>query len=368
MNAMTINLETPCVVVDAGRLRRNVLAMAERIAAFGVALRPHAKTHKTPEIARMQLDAGAVGVTVAKLSEAEVMERGGIGDIFIAYPIVDPGKLERAVRLRERVALTLGVDSMEGAERLARAAAARGVRMPVRLEADTGLRRTGVSFDDAVALAGRLASMAPLDFRGIYTFRGHLMNGRPTLDVEAAGLEEGRLMVSLAERIRASGVAVRDVSVGSTPTAAYAAQIPGVTEVRPGTYVFYDRMQARLGACDLSDCAAKVRVTVVSRPAPDYVVVDGGSKTFATDVQPNAEPLRLEGFGHVEELPHAVLERLSEEHGMVRIRPEDDVSVGDALHIVPNHICSTVNLHNRIALIDGDDVNVIPVAARGMLA
>ncbi|MCI3920839.1 alanine racemase [Paenibacillus sp. TRM 82003] len=360
--------ETPIVVVDAERLRDNIRRMAERVAALGVALRPHAKTHKMPSVARMQLEAGAVGITVAKLSEAETMAAGGIRDLFVAFPIVDPRKLDRVARLSERATLTLGVDSHEGAERAAAAAARNGVRLSVRLEVDTGLRRTGVAYEAAPALAVRLSAMESLDFDGIYTFRGSWKGGAATLDAEAAGLEEGRLMASLAERIRAAGVPVRAVSVGSTPTALYAAQVPGVTEVRPGTYAFYDRMQLRLGACAPSDVAAKVRVTVVSRPAPDYVVVDGGSKTFATDVPPGTVPLRLEGFGAVEELPHAVLERLSEEHGVLRVRPDDDIRVGDTLHIVPNHICSTINLHAGVAWLEDGDMRIVPVAARGMLA
>ncbi|WP_325176613.1 alanine racemase [Paenibacillus alkalitolerans] len=364
---MTDRLETPCIVVDANQMRCNIRLMAERIDSCGVALRPHAKTHKIPEIAKLQIEAGAAGITVAKLSEADVMEAAGIRDIFIAYPVVDPVKLEKVARMSSRIRLIVGVDSLEGASRISAAALRGGVRIAVRLEVDTGLRRTGAPYEAAVELARRLNGMEGLDFRGIYTFRGNVLNGRPTLEVEEAGAEEGRLMVALAERIRAEGVEVKDVSIGSTPTAPYAAKVPGVTEVRPGTYVFNDRMQAALGTCGLAECAAKVRVTLVSRPYPDLIVVDGGSKTFATDVQPDTRPLQLQGFGYIEELPHAVFERMSEEHGMIRVRPEDVLEVGDVLHIVPNHVCSTVNLHNNLVLLDEGRERVVPVAARGML-
>ncbi|MDF2716957.1 MAG: putative amino acid aldolase or racemase [Paenibacillus sp.] len=168
--------------------------------------------------------------------------------------------------------------------------------------------------------------------------------------------------------MRASGIPVEDVSVGSTPTSAYAMAVPGVTEVRPGTYVFMDRMQARFGVCQLEDCAGAVRVTVVSRPAPDLAVIDGGSKTFATDVQPNTDPLQLQGFGHIMELEDAVLERLSEEHGMLRLGPASQgVAVGDILHIVPNHICSTVNLHNQVYFLRDGKYEPHTVAGRGKL-
>ena len=178
-------------------------------------------------------------------------------------------------------------------------------------------------------------------------------------------LEEGELMVSLAERIKERGINLEDVSVGSTPTAAFAGEVEGVTEIRPGTYVFYDRMQARLGVCSLAECAATVIVTVVSRPAEDLAIIDGGSKTFATDVPPDKEPLNLKGFGGY---PDAVLERLTEEHGMLRVTGEFDFGIGDTIRIVPNHVCSTVNLHDEVFFVDEFGVvERVKVAARGKL-
>jgi D-serine deaminase-like pyridoxal phosphate-dependent protein len=173
-------------------------------------------------------------------------------------------------------------------------------------------------------------------------------------------------MVSLADSMRERGIGIRDVSLGSTPTAGYAAGVQGVTEIRPGTYVFYDRMQARLGVCSLEECAATVACTVVSRPREDLAVIDGGSKTFATDVQPGKEPLNLQGFGHVVGYPGATLERLTEEHGMLAVTAEHDLKVGDTLQIIPNHVCSTVNLHDAVYLVGDDDaVEEVRVAARG---
>jgi len=330
----------------------------------GVALRPHVKTHKIPRIAREQLEAGAAGITVAKLSEAEVMVDGGIEDIFIAYPLVTEAKIRQAVWLGERVRLIVGVDSLEGARRLSEAA--EGRNLEVRLEVDTGLRRTGIPRDEAVGLAGEIESMGNLDLTGIYTYRGAVLGGSKTLELEKAGLEEGRVMVSLAEQMRERGIRIEDVSVGSTPMAEYVAKVEGVTEIRPGTYVFYDRMQARLGACSLDDCAAVVVCTVVSRPTRDLAIIDGGSKTFATDVAPGADPLNLEGYGHIVGYPDAVLERLTEEHGMLSLDEDCDLEVGDTLQIIPNHICSTVNLHDQVYLVGEDGaVEETRVAARG---
>jgi D-serine deaminase-like pyridoxal phosphate-dependent protein len=356
---------TPYLLVDGAKMDRNILKLADIAWENGVALRPHVKTHKIPSIAREQVEAGAAGITVAKVSEAEVMADGGMEDIFIAYPLVTEAKIRRAVQLGESVArLVVGVDSLEGARRLS--AVAGDSILEVRLEVDTGLRRTGVPYDRAVWLAEEIEAIRNLDLTGIYTYRGAVLGGSKTLELEKAGLEEGQLMVSLADQMRERGIGVDDVSVGSTPTAEYVAHVDGVTEIRPGTYVFYDRMQARLGACSLDECAAVVVCTVVSRPAPDLAVIDGGSKTFATDVGPGAEPLNLEGYGHVVGYPGAVLERLTEEHGMLSVDEDFDLEVGDTLQIIPNHICSTVNLHDEVYIVgEGGVVEETRVAARG---
>src|SRR5215211_7170038 len=358
--------DTPYLLIDSAKMEHNILKMAEIARTNGVTLRPHVKTHKIPLTARQQLEAGAKGITVAKLSEAEVMAASGIEDIFIAYPLVTDAKIRRAVRLGNRVRLVVGVDCLEGARRLSAVAKAEDHILEVRLEVDTGLRRTGVLYDKAVGLAGEIEGMGNLDLTGIYTYRGAVLGGSRTLELEEAGLEEGQLMVSLADRMREQDIRVDDVSLGSTPTVEYAAQLEGVTEVRPGTYVFYDRMQAHLGACSLDECAATVVCTVVSRPSENLAVIDGGSKTFATDVPPGAEPLYLEGFGHVVGYPGAVLERLTEEHGMLALGCDCDLGVGDTIEIIPNHICSTVNLHDEVYLVDeGGTLEEVRVAARG---
>lgn len=366
-----LTMETPYVLIDTARMERNIHRMAAVAAEAGVKLRPHTKTHKMPPIAHKQVAAGANGITVAKISEAEVMAQHGIDDIFIAFPIVSPGKIERLTRLAPQINLLVGVDSMEGAKLLAEAATRSEQVVAVRLEVDSGMRRTGVLYDQAVELAKQLSAMPSLRLDGIYTYRGALYNGQPTLDLMQAGIDEGRLMVELAERIRAQGVPINEVSVGSTPTAAFAATVPGITEIRPGTYVFQDRMQARFGVCGPEDWAASVCVTVVSRPSPELAIIDGGSKTFATDIGPGTGPLMLEGYGHVMELEDARLERLSEEHGMLRLGPSAqaaNVQIGDILHIVPNHICSTINLHNQVVFRTATgQYDAARVLARGML-
>jgi D-serine deaminase-like pyridoxal phosphate-dependent protein len=358
-------VETPHLSIDGAKMKKNIEKMAAIAERNGVALRPHVKTHKIPAIAQAQVEAGAAGITVAKVSEAEVMADAGLEDIFIAYPLVTDSKIRRAVELAQKLKkIIVGVDSLEGARRLSTAAGDQ--IMEVRLEVDTGLRRTGVAYDEAVELAREIDAFDNLDLSGIYTYRGAVLGGSPTLDRKNAGLEEGDLMVSLADRMREREIDIRDVSLGSTPTAKYAAEVEGVTEIRPGTYVFYDRMQARLGACSLEECAATVVCTVVSRPHEDLAVIDGGSKTFATDVQPGIEPLNLEGFGHGVGYPGTTLERLTEEHGMLTVTGEHELKVGDTLRIIPNHVCSTVNLHDEVYLVgESGAVEEVRVAARG---
>jgi D-serine deaminase-like pyridoxal phosphate-dependent protein len=365
-----LDLDTPSLVIDAEKMQQNILKMSDVAEGRGVALRPHVKTHKIPSVAQRQVEAGASGITVAKVSEAEVMADGGLDDIFVAYPLVTETKIRRALGITKRgVRVILGVDSPPGARKLSSLARDEGVTAEVRLEVDSGLGRTGVPRGAAAGLAKEISALENLDLTGIYTYRGAVLeDGTPTLDLEEAGRLEGEFMVSVAEEIRGVGVPISDVSVGSTPTAGHAARVEGVTEIRPGTYVFYDRMQAEMGACSLPECALRVVAIVVSRPRAGVAIIDGGSKTFATDVQPNVGPLNLTGFGYVVGHPDAVLERVTEEHGMLSVDKESDLRVGDEVEIIPNHACSTVNLHDEVYLRTADGgVEKVRVAARGMV-
>lgn len=370
-NASTIAaaIETPGVVISLEAVESNINKMAGAIKKTGVQLRPHAKTHKLPQMAQRQLDAGAIGITVAKMAEAEVMAAGGITDIFVAYPIVAMSKLERAVKLvQSGIRLIIGVDSLEGAQRVSQAAVKHGVQLEVRLEIESGLNRTGVDAAAAPALAQQISKLDGVLLGGIFTYRGAMLSGAATMDLKAAGHEEGRIMVQTAEAISAAGVEIRDISVGSSPTALYAAEVEGITEVRPGTYIYQDVMQAAFGLCETGDCAGAVVATVVSRPTPTRIVIDGGSKTFATDVQPDKAPLHLKGFGHIVGDPDAVFERMNEEHGVISVKADSSYQVGDVIAIIPNHICSTINLHNFVYLQQADGTLVpTPVTARGLL-
>ncbi|MGZ9586104.1 alanine racemase [Paenibacillus marinisediminis] len=362
-------VETPFLLIDESRVDTNVSRMAERAAQLGVKLRPHIKTHKMPYFAQKQLEQGASGITAAKVSEAEVMAAHGMKDIFIAYPLVTASKIERAFCLMKEARILLGLDSIECASRLEQAAAAHHLMIEVRIEVDTGLRRTGIKASQMLELAQHIANSPHLKLQGIYTFRGAIFQDEPTMDLKMAGHDEGQTMVRYAEMLREVGHDIQDVSVGSSPTGLYTAEVPGVTEIRPGTYIFNDRMQAAFGAAALHDCAASVIATVVSCPHEDLIVIDGGSKAFATDVPPNTAPLFLQGYGHIVGMPSAVLQRLSEEHGIIQVPPGHPFRIGDRVSIIPNHICSTVNLYNEAWSVNADvnagSVRKLPISARG---
>ena len=356
-------LDTPCLVVDEAKLRRNIAAMAAFAAGAGVGLRPHIKTHKTPEIAGMQLAAGAVGLTCAKLGEAEVMvEAAGAADVLLAYPTVGEAKVRRLLALMERARVTVALDSREAAEALGRAMAAHGRTLEVYAEVNTGQDRAGARHgDEAVALVLDLARVPGLHVTGVMTHEGQANAALPGALQETA-LAAGRALTETAARIRAHGVEVRTVSVGSTPAATVTPTVPGVTEMRPGTYVFHDNSAFRHGRIGPDDCALRVLATVVSRPAPDRAVLDAGSKTLAMD--PSASH---PGHGYVVGHPEATLARLSEEHGVVILPPgEEGFRVGDQVEVIPNHVCPVVNLQDQLFVLrDGRLAEVWDVAARG---
>lgn len=364
-----MDVETPCLLVDVEILNNNIKRMADLAKKNNVSLRPHFKTHKSVEIAHMQLKAGAQGLTVAKISEAEIMVQAGLKDIFIAYPVIGSKKIARLLELNKNSRIIVGVDSLLGAQALAKAAYEAGQCIEIRLEIDIGFARTGVLQTHAVELAKKINKIRGLKMTGIYVFKAMTLYGKPTLDRKNAGLEEGKLAVSLAEQIRQANIDIRDVSVGSTPTAEFAASVPGVTEIRPGTYVFNDIATIKSGFCTINDCAAKVVVTIVSQSCGNRIVIDGGSKTFSTDIPPGIKPACLEGFGQILTDKHLVFERLSEEHGMIRVKEgAREYKIGEQLSIVPNHICTTVNLHDKLLFVkDSIIVKVIPIDARGCI-
>lgn len=356
------SIETPALLVDEDVLRENIRAMAEVAASAGVALRPHFKTHKCVEIARMQLAHGAIGGTVAKPTEAEVFLAAGIRDVVVATVIVDRRKIERLLSQGGDAHVAGVVESEEGARAWSDAASSVGRRVPVLLEVDSGLGRTGVRPGEAaVPMARRIVALSRLELRGVLTHAGHAYASTSSADIAATGRAEGQGIVETAEAIRAAGIPCPVVSAGSTPTARHVAAFPGITEIRPGNYVFHDGIQEALGVADAARVALTVLATVVARPAPERVILDCGSKTLSSDGS-----AAVRGYGHVWGRRDLVLTRLWEEHALLPVPAETKLTVGDRVRVVPNHSCATVNLHDELVVVQaGKEKGRWRVDARG---
>ncbi len=371
LNAKQLTLlETPCLVIDVQQVRRNIDAMQRMADETGCLLRPHIKTHKMPLFARMQIASGACGITCAKVSEAEVMAQGGIQDIFIAYPMVGAFRINRAIALHKQVKrLILAVDSLEGAVALDREACAAGVTLEVRMEIDTGAGRTGVPVDQAVELAKALIKLQGLCLTGIFTFKSLVYQGKPTQDNQLAAREEGEIMAAVAQAIRTDGIELRDVSAGSTPTGVAVARTGNVTEIRPGTYIFNDALLCSEQAAITDEIAVRYVATVVSTPHKEYAVIDGGTKTFPSDIQLNRPPLYAKGYAIVEGSEDLCLSRMNEEHGIITSEKGDTgLKVGDILTLIPLHVCTAINQQNSVYLLKEDGTFTRQtVDARGML-
>lgn len=357
-------LETPVTIVDLDRLERNIKRMAALAAQHDVSLRPMIKTHKSPLIAQWQIRAGAVGVLVASIDEAEVMAEAGINDVTIAYPFVGPSQLKRIMRLARRANLTLSTDSIAAVELLAAAATEHGLTVPVLVLVDSGGRRLGVQPQDAVAIGRAIEAADNLQLAGVATHAGHAYGSSSPEEVEAAALSETGAVLQAAEQLRAAGMTVATVAVGSTPTARRAATVAGISEMRPGNYVFYDAMQIGLGVATEDDCALRVVGTVLSRPTPGTAVVDVGSKMLSSDLGAHGLSL-VRGYGRVVGEPEFVVERVSEELAVVTLPDDHPLTVGERIQIIPNHACTAANLVDVLVGVRNGHVDeLIPVQAR----
>jgi D-serine deaminase-like pyridoxal phosphate-dependent protein len=352
-------VETPEVLVDVDVLAANLAREAASTAARGLGLRPHAKTHKIREIARRQLDAGAVGLTVATIGEAEVFAAAGCDDLFVAYPLWPSGSgARRLAAVAERARVAVGVDSVEGVSHLVAVLGDAAERVDVWIEIDSGHHRSGV--DPGGAELVSLARTPGLRVSGVFTFPGH--SYAPGAAEGAAGAERDAL-VRARDLLVAAGHEVRQVSGGSTPSAGFSTA-PDLTEVRPGVYALGDAQQVELGRCGWEDVALTVAATVVSRheTGARRVVVDAGSKVLGGD-----RPAWATGFGRVLGHPDARVKALSEHHGTV-VWPDDAPLPrrGERLRLVPNHVCLVPNLVDDVAVVrDGVVVDRWAVAARG---
>jgi D-serine deaminase-like pyridoxal phosphate-dependent protein len=358
-------LSTPALTIDLDTLEGNLDRMASSCRKQEVGLRPHVKTHKTPEVAHMQLDRGALGLTVAKVGEAEVMAEAGLDDILIAYPILGAEKLRRLVTLARWRRITVALDSEAAAQELSRAASEQDSALGVLVEFDVGFHRCGLAPGPrCVELASKIAGMPGLSFRGLMTYFGNI-RGSP--EARRAGIQAvaGKVERALVA-FRDAGLEVEIVSGGSTPSAEFAHLVAGLTEIRPGTYVYNDMNTFSQGACRLEDCAARVVTTVVSTAVPGRAIIDAGSKTLSSDLL-GAGP--ESGYGYVVEAPDVPIIKLNEEHGYLDITGSaHEFYVGEVLTVIPNHVCTCVNMHDEAFILrNGMVAGSWRVAARGKI-
>lgn len=356
---------TPALVVDLRIVRQNLARLGAYGKEHGIAIRPHTKTHKSVAMARLQLEYGTAGLTVAKVGEAEVM-RLASADLLVAYPIVDAARIERLVTLARDARVRVAIDSRQAAEALGNATATAGVTIGILVDLDVGFHRTGLQTpQEALQLAQIVDRAAGLSLDGLFTYPGHVWVSAAEQKTELTRIDG--LIRETRSLWQQSGLEMRIVSGGSTPTAYQSHQITSLTEIRPGTYIYNDLNTVRGGFCALEDCAARIVCTVVSAAVPGKVVIDAGTKTLTSDrnaVQPES------GHGYIIEYPQAKIVRCSEEHGEVDIRSCDPPPrVGERVNVIPNHICPCVNLQDQIFVKTQDgEFEQWTIDARGKLS
>ncbi|GBC71915.1 D-threonine aldolase [Candidatus Calditenuaceae archaeon HR02] len=352
-------IDTPALIVDVDVMIRNIRDMAKFAKERGLKLRPHVKTHKAPQIAKMQVEEGGNGICVQKLGEAEVMAEYGLDNIFITNEVVGRLKLSRLAKLREKIEVFVAVDHLDNIRDLSNIMRDRGLDLGVYVDVDCGMHRTGVPPEKAPDLAEAITRSEGLYLVGIMAYEGHA--GAPLGREERKNLirkamEQTLFSVKLVER---KGIEVNEVSVGSSATVRYSGMFEGITELQPGMYIFNDYYLVEREAATVDTCALHVLTTVMSRPSPDRGVIDAGSKTFHFDMNRYPIAVGVEGVEIV---------KFSEEHGWLTLKGEAQhrIRLGDRLEFIPYHVCPCVNQFDTLYGLKGDKVQYMwTVAARG---
>lgn len=350
------SLPTPALIIDQASLEHNLACMASFFADRPAKLRPHFKTHKCPILAHKQIRAGAIGMTCAKLSEAEVLAEAGIKGILIANQIVDPAKIARLAELAREGRLIVAVDQADNLRQISEAALRAGSQVNVVVEVDVGLHRCGVQPGQATLDLARLATRyAGIHFAGLLGYEGHAVLVTDAEQRAHAAREAMRALVDTAELIRRAGLPVEIVSAGGTGTYDITGTFPGITEVEAGSYPLMDTKYRRLGLPFRN--ALSLLATVISTPTPDRAIVDAGLKVLTTE----------NGLPEVNSRPGVTLMSLNEEHGRLQVDPEQaSLRVGDRVELIPSHVCTTVNLHDRYYVMQNSRlVQIWPITGRG---
>ena len=343
---------TPKLILKEEILQKNINQTAVTVIRNGsIDLRPHFKTSKMLEVASLQYASGAIGFTCATLSELESLLAGGFSDLFWAHQPIGKLKVAAVISLALRCNLKIALDSLDAARPISDAASHAGIEIPYLIEIDLGLGRAGVLPQDAAVLAQKLHDLPGLSMQGVFGHEGHLYGIRDVKRRSVQGVKVGQAIVNAAMKIRDVGLPCKTISVGSTPALASAPFVDGVTEARPGTYVFNDDNQNYLHVSTVAQCAVRVIARVVSRPRRGVAIIDAGLKAMSSD-----RSLRNNGFGSVQGLDGIFFETAYEEHGLLTGEEVDRLNVGDLIEIIPNHVCGTINMWSRVMIVKGEAI------------
>ena len=359
-------LETPSLLIDNDIALANIAMMQKKADDLGLKLRPHIKTHRMPYFAKLQMEAGACGIACAKIGEAEVMADNGIGDIFIANEVIGEDKYERLKALHRRIHVRIGIDNEVQLAQMEKVFATEARPLEVLIEYEVGEVRTGVTSDEQLArLVKAIQSSKHVVLKGIFSHEGHTYKADSIADCCAKAQAAYAKTVRAAELIRSLGADIDTVSIGATPSVMNGSSFEGITELRLGTYIFFDVGQSN-AIHEFSRCAATVLASVISKPEGNRVVLDTGAKALVSQNRPTGI-CATAGFGAIKGAEDITIENLFDEHGVLNSEKfKTLVSVGDKVEVIPSHVCPTVNLYDTAYLVsNGKVIRTLPIACRG---
>lgn len=360
------DLDTPALLIEKSILEDNIKHMQELANKYGKKLRPHIKTHKMPEIAKMQLEAGAVGIACAKISEAEIMAKHGFKDIQIANIIVSEKKIKRMLELSQKLdRLTCCVDSIEGARQIASIFNEEGKEMEVFIKVDVGFHRVGIEdYDKLLKLAKTIELLDGIFLAGLVTHAGQVYEVDSVEKIKEASENGVKIVSEFRNRLKEDGIDIKEISLGSTPGSEYLLPCEGFEELRAGNFIFRDMIQVMLGTSEIDQCASSILATIVSKPSENQAVCDAGAKSLNLDMGAHGRTDMSDSHGYII-AKNAKIKRLSEEHAVI-LHDGENFEIAEQIRIIPNHACTVSNLHNKAYLVDGDKIiKEIEISARG---
>ena len=368
MTKSRYDFDTPALIIDYDLVLENLRFMQDKANQCHVHLRPHTKTHKMPEMAKLQCEMGAYGITVAKVGEAEVMAASGLTNIFIANEIVGISKLERIRELNRKIVIRTGVDNTYQVDQLAEVFAGEEKDIEVLIEVEVGENRSGVITDDQlISLAKHIQRTDKVSLKGVFSHEGHTYKAKNKAECVEAAKESQQRTIRASQLLRDLGVQIDTVSIGATPSLMHGEILEGITEIRPGTYIFMDVGQGS-AINDFSRCAATVLTTVISKPTEERIVLDAGAKSLTS--QNRVEGIcTTYGYGLVKNSHDVRLSGVFDEHGLIYNQEyRKAIQVGDKIEVIPNHICPTCNLYDTAYIVSkGQFLREIPILCRGKL-